>query len=131
MRTPRAQRLAHQWDASADPYDRHTRRYPSHRQITSLLLSTTTDAPRSVLDFGCGPGNSSRLLRRWFPDAHVVGLDTSQPMIDMAEGTTPPDEKIEYRCQDVSAYRADGQRHDLIVCSNSFFQGGRPQHVGR
>jgi SAM-dependent methyltransferase len=119
--TIQADQLARLWDASAQAYDQHTHRYPTHRQITSLLVSNFPGTPNGVLDFGCGPGNSSRALRGWFPHARLVGLDISQPMIDIAERTTPSDAKIEYRCQSLAAYLNKGQTQDLIVCSNSFF----------
>jgi SAM-dependent methyltransferase len=119
--TTRADQLARRWDSSAEAYDQHTRRYPTHGQITSLLVSGFPGNPDSVLDFGCGPGNSSRALRRWYPDAALVGLDISQPMIDIAQRTTPPDTGIEYRCQDIAAHRAERRTYDLVVCSNSFF----------
>ena len=33
--------------------------------------------PGSILDFGCGVGNSILHLRRHFPDAEIVGVDVS------------------------------------------------------
>ncbi|SCL36108.1 class I SAM-dependent methyltransferase [Micromonospora aurantiaca (nom. illeg.)] len=120
MSISRADRLTHLWEVSAQPYHRHTREHPSHRQITALLISTLTTEPTRVLDFGCGPGNSTRVLRRQLPDAHLVGLDTAPAMINIAEQATPAEAKIEYRCQDITTDRTDEPR-DLIVCSNSFF----------
>ena len=40
--------------------------------------------PRSVLDFGCGVGNSIVHLRRHFPDAEIVGVDVSGRSLDVA-----------------------------------------------
>ncbi len=40
--------------------------------------------PRSILDFGCGVGNSIVHLRRHFPDAEIVGVDVSGKSLDLA-----------------------------------------------
>ncbi|MCL7971829.1 MAG: class I SAM-dependent methyltransferase [marine benthic group bacterium] len=41
-------------------------------------------APRRILDFGCGTGNTSALLAASFPQAEVCGVDTSQPALQSA-----------------------------------------------
>ncbi len=45
--------------------------------------------PKSVLDIGCGPGNSTAVLKAVFPDAKILGIDSSQDMIDKAQKTYP------------------------------------------
>jgi SAM-dependent methyltransferase len=40
--------------------------------------------PRSILDFGCGIGNSIVHLRRHFPDAEIVGADVSGRSVEIA-----------------------------------------------
>ncbi len=48
---------------------------------------------RTVLDFGCGTGRSSRLLRQWGAQK-VIGVDQNSNMITVAQ--TLPREGIEY-----------------------------------
>jgi len=37
-----------------------------------------------VLDLGCGPGNISERLARLWPQCHVIGIDGSDPMLEIA-----------------------------------------------
>jgi ubiquinone/menaquinone biosynthesis C-methylase UbiE len=113
------------WDASARAYDQHTRRYPTHDQITTTLALLAGEDTRTVLDFGCGPGNSTRLLSRRLPHATIVGVDSSAAMIDLAR-TTTTDATIDYRHTDLTDSTAtdphlDDRRFDLIACANSLF----------
>lgn len=41
--------------------------------------------PRFILDLGCGPGMFSRLLKKQYPDAQVVGLDLAYGMLAEAK----------------------------------------------
>lgn len=45
--------------------------------------------PQRILDVGCGPGNSSRVLARTFPEAAVCGIDSSEAMIARARADHP------------------------------------------
>lgn len=41
--------------------------------------------PQTIVDIGCGPGNSSEVLRSVFPDADIIGIDSSAGMIEKAQ----------------------------------------------
>jgi trans-aconitate methyltransferase len=75
------------WDESAAAYDQHTRRFGTHDRITATLILLAPRDPATILDFGCGPGNSTRLLRRAFPRATIHGVDSSATMINLARRT--------------------------------------------
>jgi len=45
--------------------------------------------PANVLDLGCGPGNSTRVLADVFPKAAILGLDSSPAMIKAAAANHP------------------------------------------
>ena len=59
------------------------------RPAAELLARVPLDNPRLAYDLGCGPGNSTALIAARFPDAEVIGLDTSPAMLDSARTRLP------------------------------------------
>lgn len=82
-----------------------------------LVSRIEVENPRSIIDIGCGPGNSTRVLRDRWPNAHFSGLDNSEEMISKAR-TDFPD--IEWITGDVRSYRFT-EEYD-IVFSNAAIQ---------
>ena len=59
------------------------------RPAAELLARVHLAAPRLAYDLGCGPGNSTALIATRFPDAEVIGLDTSPAMLESARVRLP------------------------------------------
>ncbi len=59
------------------------------RPARDLLARTTIDRPREIVDLGCGPGNSTELLVERYPDARVIGIDSSAAMLVSARARLP------------------------------------------
>jgi trans-aconitate 2-methyltransferase len=73
---------------------------------------------RRIVDIGCGPGNSTELLARRWPDAEVSGMDSSPEMVAAARERLPG---LRFEVADASQWRADGPAPDLLF-SNAVFQ---------
>lgn len=44
---------------------------------------------KTIADIGCGPGNSTVVVKKSFPDAEIVGIDSSPNMIKKAQEAHP------------------------------------------
>lgn len=78
----------------------------------ALLQRLTARQPSLVLDLGCGPGETTRLLREHFPVATTIGLDASDEFIAAAREHQPMD--IRFEVDDVSDIPVKGAPADLI-----------------
>ncbi len=61
---------------------------PAH-QATLALAAGIVHQPASVLDVGCGTGKLLRRARTYWPEAHLIGVDPANGMIEMAQRLTP------------------------------------------
>jgi trans-aconitate 2-methyltransferase len=95
------------------------------RPFVELLARIQVSDPADVVDLGCGPGPlTATLLQRW-PDARVVGVDSSADMVEAAAAYA-----IEGRLAFVHAGVADwSPDHDVdVVIANAVLQWV-PGHV--
>jgi trans-aconitate 2-methyltransferase len=57
------------------------------RPAIELAARVAQQAPRVVVDLGCGPGNSTAVLAQRWPAAHFIGVDNSVEMLAAARKT--------------------------------------------
>jgi len=60
------------------------------RPFVDLLNRVAATAPRRVVDLGCGPGTLTALLTERWPDADVLGVDSSPEMVQRAAEVEGP-----------------------------------------
>ncbi len=82
-----------------------------------LIARVASASPARIIDLGCGSGASTALLRKQWPAAHLVGLDSSPEMITAARREDPA---IDWVLQDVRAWRPR-EPFDLVF-SNAALQ---------
>lgn len=65
--------------------------FGSERMLPALdlLARVPLDAPETIVDLGCGPGNITPALKTRWPDADVTGVDGSSEMLERARATMP------------------------------------------
>lgn len=74
-----------QWDPQQYLKFKEERTRPA-KDLASRLAGLT---PRRILDVGCGPGNSTRVLWEQFPQAEITGADSSKEMVAEARKAHP------------------------------------------
>jgi trans-aconitate 2-methyltransferase len=57
-----------------------------------------------IIDIGCGPGNSTALLRQRWPEASIIGLDNSPEMLAAARQAYPSEQWL---LADAATWQAD------------------------
>ena len=87
------------------------------RPPRDLLAQVPLGRAQRIVDMGCGPGNSTEILVDRYPDAAVMGLDSSADMLRQARERLPKCKFIE---ADISTWTPT-ERTDLLF-ANAVFQ---------
>lgn len=90
------------------------------RPFFDLTGRIDANAPRHVVDLGCGPGNLTAALADRWPGARVRGVDSSPDMLSKADALAEAVENLEFCLGDIAAW-APSPETDVVV-SNAALQ---------
>ena len=82
-----------------------------------LVARIGLEVPRRIVDLGCGPGNSTAILKARWREAEVTGLDSDADMLKAARRDHPG---IAFAAADIAEWLPD-QPYDLVF-SNAALQ---------
>ena len=85
------------------------------RPAAELLSRVALENARTVVDLGCGPGNSTTLLHQRWPSARIIGVDSSPNMLNEARKALPNCHFVE---ANISKFRPE-QSFDLLYANAS------------
>lgn len=120
------------WDEAAATFDNepdHGLRDPVVRAAwLALLREWLPQAPKRILDIGCGTGSLSLLMSELGHE--VSGIDLSPAMIDQANAKAQASSKqINFQVMDAAYPQLAPQRFDVILCRHLLWTLPQPPQV--
>lgn len=76
--------MTNSWDAKIYSQFLDLRTRPARDLLSAIPNSFQ---PKTIYDLGCGPGNSTILLKNRWPHAKIIGIDSSPDMLEEAKKT--------------------------------------------
>ena len=83
------------------------------RPVRDLLAALPPIDAHSLIDLGCGPGNSTEVLAARYPQADISGIDSSSDMIAAARRRLP---HVNFAVADLQDWQGTGP-YDVILAN--------------
>ena len=77
------------------------------RPALDLIARIQLDSPQTIVDLGCGTGNVSRLLSERWPQARIIGVDSSPAMLREVRAATGGDPRFTFDTADLAEWQPD------------------------
>lgn len=103
-----------EWNSAQYLKFKNQRTQPS----VDLAKRIKIDCAKNIVDIGCGPGNSTHILKTVFNNADILGIDSSKNMIESAKSAYPD---INFMLLDAGDFVKNDKKYD-IVFSNACLQ---------
>jgi len=96
--------------------------YERERSLPFFDLVSRIDIaePRRVVDLGCGPGSLTASLARRWPNAEVVGIDSSSEMLENARAMSDAPANLRFEQLDIAEWMPSDT--DDVVVTNAALQ---------
>jgi ubiquinone/menaquinone biosynthesis C-methylase UbiE len=105
-------RIAPQWDERTEVDS------PERLAPLAAALDYVAEPPARAVDLGTGTGAAALMLARRYPQARVVGVDISEPMIAAARAKLQGTElggRVEFDVEDIAALPYGDEAFDLVA----------------
>jgi trans-aconitate 2-methyltransferase len=83
------------------------------RPVRDLVAAIPTAEAARTVDLGCGPGNSTAVLRARYPTATITGIDSAEDMVRAARERLPG---VTFEREDIATWQAPGP-FDVILAN--------------
>ena len=109
--------IASRFSAAAPSYDQFAR---VQRQVADKLINAISHEPtfHRILEVGCGTGYLTRNLLERFPTSSIVAIDLSPRMVEEAQRSLPPVNRVGWRVSDLARFTSDPP-FDLLASSSA------------
>ena len=82
---------------------------------SAAIAAAKAQPGEQVLDIGCGSGTTSfTLAQQVGPSGHVLGVDISEQLVEIARAAIPDGAPIEFRCADAATAALPHGQFDLL-----------------
>lgn len=82
-------------------------------ELKILRAMTSVKDAQMVLEIGCGNGNGSKLIKKYFSPKNIIGIDLDEKMIKLASKRNL-DTSISYRVMDASNLDFPDKHFDVV-----------------
>ena len=90
-------------------------------ELPILMNMVASNAFGSVLEIGCGNGNGTKLIRKYFNPRHITAIDLDEKMIQIAQETVP-DGSTTFQVMDASKLDLPNESFDANYDFSSIHQ---------
>jgi SAM-dependent methyltransferase len=95
-------------------------------QLNSMGVSRILPEGGTVVDLGCGSGRLLVRLAKGRPDARVIGLDLSEPMLELGRALMEREgiaDRVELRKGDITTFDSElADAYDVVSCNFAIHQ---------
>lgn len=99
------------WTRCSNSYE-ETFAMLTNQTIPALMEKAKIGSGSRVLDIGCGPGNSTKILSEIGAD--IIGIDFSQEMVDIASANYP---NLTFKYADAESIPEDDDTFDVVIAN--------------